>query len=361
MPVCVSCRGEYWVSTKREQGTGEQPRDVATLSAFDELSPPYEPQAPEAPTSTRATSLSPSSGLAEAYDLRDLPPFVCARCRQSNRRWHKWVTKGGVAHFIRFFFQSIPWGLLALISFLLPLVAIAAADTITPVASVRIGIPLALLLIFVNVALLYAIKNSLWRYDVLGRVGRGFRPSLVTLGVTFFVLALIFGLALVFMIEARADDPEAGPTQGLVRVLTTIMLALTFVNVTVSAMFLSAHDYGRWLDREMPQPIYAQERRLLRLIEDGVLASIKRATGKEGEGVATTIVDIERTKDGGADLVISTEVASKGNGSLMKLQNWQVKADRWGRIRKMSREGPPQYVELPVTESPEADEDQGNE
>jgi len=201
---------------------------------------------------------------------------------------------------------------------------------------------------------------TLWRYDVLGRVAPGFRPSLVTLGVTFFILALIFGLALVFMMEARAGDPEAEPTEGLVRVLTTIMLSLTFVNVTLSAMFLSAHDYAKCLDREMPQPIYAQERRLLSLIEDAVLDRIKRTTGGGDREVTTTIVEIERTKEGGADLMISAEVASNGNGPLMKLQNWQVKADRWGRTKKMNREGPPQYVELPAAEDSEADEDQGN-
>ncbi|UCG12284.1 MAG: hypothetical protein JSU72_17580 [Deltaproteobacteria bacterium] len=307
MPVCVSCRGEYEALPRETEEVREQ-------------------------------------------------VLACTRCGQDNRRWHKWDTASGGAHFERFFLRSIPWGYLALISFLLPLLAVAAADSIVPVASVRIGVPLAILLIFVNVALLYAIKDSLWRYDVLSRVGRGFRPSLVALGVTFFVLALIFGLALVFMMEARADDPEARPTEGLVRVLTTIMLALTFVNVTLSAMFLAAHDYSNWLDREMPQPIFAQERRLLDVIEAGVLEGIRRATGKGDQGVTTTIVELERCRDGGVDLVISAEVASNEKESLRKLQNWKITTNRWGRTKKMSQEGPQQYVELPTSDTDGADQ-----
>jgi len=303
MPLCVSCRGEYQVPTRAGQETAEQ-------------------------------------------------PFLCTRCGQNNQRWHEWETARFGTHFGRFFFRGIPWGLLALGSFLLPVVALAAADAITPVASVRIGIPLAILLNFVNIALLYALKDSLWRYDVLSQVKRGgFRPPLYAWAVTFFVLALVFGLALVFMIEARAGDTEARPTEGLVRVLTTVMLALTFVNVTLSAMFMAAHDYGRWLDREMPQPIYAQESRLLRVIEDGVRDRIGQATGRAEQGVAVTIVDIERTRDGGVDLVVSAEIDADGNGSLKKLQYWKITADRWGRLRKMSPEGPPQYIEVPAQDT----------
>lgn len=320
MPLCVSCRGEYWAPTEESWEAREQPKGIAT-------------------------SPSPSSGLAKVYDLEDLPPFICARCHQSNERWHRWATASGAAHFSRFFFQSLPWGWLALGSFGLPLLALAAADLITPVASIRIGIPLAILLIFVNVALLYALKESLWRYDLMARVGRGFRPPLALLAVTAFVLALVFGLAIAFMAEGRADTPEAPPTEGLLRVTTTILLSMTFVNVTLSAIFMAGHDYGRWLNRKMPQPIYAQERRLLGVIEDGLQTRIRQATGKQDEAIETAIVDIERTHNGGVILMVSAEINSDKE-TFKQLQTWKVTTDRWGRVRKMSREGPPQYIEL---------------
>jgi hypothetical protein len=308
MPLCVSCRGEYWVPS---------------------------------------TASSADSGLAQMYGRPELPPYICARCGQSNKRWHEWTTENGSTRFSRFFFHSLPWGWLALISFALPVLAASVVD-FTPVASERIGIPLAILLIFVNFALLYALKDSLWQYDHLVRIGRSFRPSLPLLTVITFVLALVFGLALVFMLEARKATPEAGPTEGLVRVITTILLALTFVDVTLSALFMAGHDYGNWLNREMPQPIYAQERRLLRVIEDSVRAKIQQVTGKDGP-VEITIADLERTADAGVILLVNTETQVKPESAqepLRQLQNWRVEADRWGQIIRMSREGTPQYITI---------------
>jgi hypothetical protein len=301
MPVCIACQGEYWVPTKEEQEIQEQPPSVAPLFPFDELSPFEEDQESKELTPTPRPP-TPLSELGQLYGRQDLPPFICARCGQSNERWHAWDTAGGGAHFRRFFVESVPWGWLALISIVLPALAAWLAD-FTPVASERIGIPLALVLIFVNVALLYALRDSLWRYDVLSRVGRGFRPSLAALAVTAFLLALIFGLALAFMVEAHAARLESGPTQSLLRVTITILLALTFVDVTLSAIFMAGHDYGHWLNREMPQPIYAQETRLLGVVEDGLRAKIRQATSKH-EAVDMTIVDVERTGDAGVILLI---------------------------------------------------------
>jgi hypothetical protein len=344
MPVCIACQGEYWVPTKEEQEIQEQPPSVAPLFPFDELSPFEEDQESKELTPTPRPP-TPLSELGQLYGRQDLPPFICARCGQSNERWHAWDTAGGGAHFRRFFVESVPWGWLALISIVLPALAAWLAD-FTPVASERIGIPLALVLIFVNVALLYALRDSLWRYDVLSRVGRGFRPSLATLAVIAFVLALIFGLALAFMVQARADKPAAAPTEGLLRVTTTILLALTFVDVILSALFMAGHDYAHWLNREMPQPIYAQERRLLGVIEDGLRVKLRQATGKS-KLVHVTIVDMERTGDGGVILSVSTEADADGE-TFKKSETWKVTTDRWGQIRKMSREGPPQYITMPV-------------
>jgi hypothetical protein len=358
MPLCVSCRGEYWVpprDTKKSMwqlliDLMKMPLSKLRqaieqlLSDTDQTS---REERRETETSAETTSSSLSSALAQMYGRSELPAYICARCGQSNERWHKWASDNFVAHFCRFFFHSVPWGWLALISFLLPVVARSIID-FTPVASERIGIWLALLLIFVNVALLHALKDSLWQYDHLVRVGRGFRPSLTLLTVITFVLALVFGLALVFMLEVRKATPEAGPTEGLVRVITTILLAMTFVDVTLSAMFMAGRDYGNWLNREMPQPIYAQERRLLRVIEDSVRAKIQQVTGKDGP-VEITISDLERTADAGVILLVNTETQVKPESArepLRQLQNWRVEADRWGQIIKMSREGTPQYIAI---------------
>jgi hypothetical protein len=350
MPVCISCQGEYWAPPADSQENTEQLPEVTPPSPFDRFSSVEEDQESQEPAST-PTPPAPLSELGQRYGRQDLQPFICARCGQSNERWHAWDTAGGGAHFNRFFVRSIPWGWLALISIALPALAAWLAD-FTPVASERIGIPLALVLIFVNVALLYALRDSLWRYDVLSRVGRGFRPSLAALAVTAFLLALIFGLALAFMVEAHAARLESGPTQSLLRVTITILLALTFVDVTLSAIFMAGHDYGHWLNREMPQPIYAQETRLLGVVEDGLRAKIRQATSKH-EAVDMTIVDVERTGDAGVILLISTEMDADQE-TFRKSETWKVTTDRWGQIGKMSREGPPQYIKMPVDDESEA-------
>jgi hypothetical protein len=360
MPLCVSCRGEYWLPDGERPPTEPRPSAAPTPTWHEEFEADERKEAAraaqpglegsqEAGLRTPASDVSPlaASDLAQLYSRPEVPAFVCARCGQSNEAWHAWASQSGRVRFSRFFFHSVPWGWLALISFILPVLATSVID-FTPIASKRIGIPLAILLMFVNFALLYALKDSLWQYDHLARVGRGFRPSLALLTVIAFVLALVFGLALVFMLEARKATPEAGSTEGLVRVITTILLAMTFVNVTLSAIFMAGHDYGNWLNREMPQPIYAQERRLLRVIEDSVRAKIQQVTGKDGP-VEITIADLERTADAGVILLVNTETQVKPESAqepLRQLQNWRVEADRWGQIIKMGREGTPQYIAI---------------
>jgi hypothetical protein len=369
MPLCVSCRGEYWLPYEERPETEPRTSAATTPTWREEFQADERREAARAaPRSQEAGSRTPSgnvsplaaSDLAQLYSRPEVPAFVCARCGQSNEAWHAWASQSGLVRFSRFFFHSVPWGWLALISFILPVLAASIVD-FTPVASERIGIPLAILLIFVNFALLYALKDSLWQYDHLARVGRGFRPSLALLTVIAFVLALVFGLSLVFMLEARKATPEAGSTEGLVRVITTILLAMTFVNVTLSALFMAGHDYGNWLNREMPQPIYAQERRLLRVIEDSVRAKIQQVTGNDGP-VEITIADLERTADAGVILLVNTETQVKPESAqepLRQLQNWRVEADRWGQIIKMSREGTPQYITIEKASTngtPEADQ-----
>lgn len=321
MRLCISCRGEYWVPTQ-----GEQTSKAQTVPG------------PPTNTGTAATTY-----MADLYGLQELLPCECARCRQSNERWHWWTNKDGLTRFNRFFLRSLPWGWLGALSFLLPLFAANIID-FTPVASEQVGVPLAVFLIFVNVALLYALKDSLWRYDLLARVTRGFRPPLALLSVITVVLALVLGLVIVFLLEARTTNPELTRTEGLTRVVTTIILALTFVNVTLAAMFMAGHDYGNWLNQEMPQPIYAQERRLWSVINVSIEKQIRHATSSS-VAVKTIITNLERDSDGGITVLLDAETDLK-EADMKQLHSWTITADRWGRIIKVSREGTPRYIAI---------------
>jgi hypothetical protein len=407
MPLCISCRGEYQVPPEKFQETGPQTAAATTMPPSEpswEAKPPMRtasapssepsqedkpdllkiPQTPSSaedkeakpqaqasspplsseqeqktkeqvqgestesppPNASVLSQSQPLSNLAQVYSrTEELPPYICARCGQSNEQWHAWTDESGFKHFNQFFFLSSPWGWLALLSFATPILAFLLLD-FSPIASVGIALSLTMVLIFVNVALLYSLKDSLWRYDLVARVGRNFLPQLALLAIITFVLAVVFGLILGFMLEARITRPEVGPVEGLGRVFTTLMLAMTFVNVALSAMFMAGHDYSNWLNKQMPQPIYAQERRLLGVIEDGLRAEIRQVMDKDSK-VQSSIKGLERTAYAGVILIVNTETEFKpqlGKETLKQLQSWRITADRWGRIQEMQTEGTPQYI-----------------
>jgi hypothetical protein len=117
---------------------------------------------------------------------------------------------------------------------------------------------------------------------------------------------------------------------------------------------MAGHDFSNWLDREMPQPIYAQEGRLLDVIRKGVQAKINQANGKKDGEIQTTIADMERTNDGGVVLIVRAEIDADEKG-FKKLQDWKITTDRWGGIRKMSQAGPLRYVKGPVRDDSKDD------
>jgi|GEM_PF-4588755 len=144
MPLCVSCRGEYPLSGKKSI---------------------HQPQA---------------DGSEE--------PYKCPRCGTDNQKWDKWLGKDSFAHLGQFFLNS--WGLLLLGLLLLP---IGLFLFNIPLLTTSIGIVLAVFLILVFMMLLYVLKESLWRYDLLARVGRGLRPTLIGLAVISLLLAIVCG------------------------------------------------------------------------------------------------------------------------------------------------------------------------
>jgi hypothetical protein len=69
-------------------------------------------------------------------------PEECPRCGADNRNWHRHKNLSSLARFSDFFFGSV-WGLLALVSLVLPLVPALLWDTFNTVAAMRVVVPLA--------------------------------------------------------------------------------------------------------------------------------------------------------------------------------------------------------------------------
>lgn len=151
--------------------------------------------------------------------------------------------------------------------------------------------------------------------------------------------------------------------------IAVILLALAIVGIALAVIFMAAHKYSEWLNREMPQPVYTQEGRLLKVIEDSVKAIMlqtmghDRVTGEERD-VRVGIIEFERTANAGINLKLNVdkEVKPDPDGDVFKeLLTYIIEADRWGRIRKMKQEGVPRYIaveKVTINGADEAGDDQ---
>jgi hypothetical protein len=240
MPLCVSCRGEYSTSPGKSQKTLWQ-----KFAAFFEKSAPL----PDSKTQQQARKevtlpwLEKSKDQSQEIDVvsteskaqsraEELQPYICSRCRQNNENWDRWSTASGLTHFTRFFLSF--WGVLVLLSFLLPaVVAYLVVNYIELFAPfVLIGAILAISLMFFIIAVLYTIRNSLWRYDLLARVGRGLRPTLVLLSVIAFGFAILSGSTSVFVARASIPTPTNTPTVTPI-VITNTVTVTQRITVTI--------------------------------------------------------------------------------------------------------------------------------
>lgn len=219
----------------------------------------------------------------------------------------------------------------------------------------------------------------------------------VALVISFSVIWLVFNWQVAAAIGKAQNTPEAMPAAtptaiqpeasksttplgseagilGLdsiepLTLIAAILLALAIVGFALTMIFMAAHKYSEWLNREMPQPVYTQEGRLLKVIEDSVKAIMlqtmghDRVTGEERD-VRVGIIEFERTANAGINLKLNVdkEVKPDPDGDVFKeLLTYIIEADRWGRIRKMKQEGVPRYIaveKVTINGADEAEDDQ---
>jgi hypothetical protein len=187
----------------------------------------------------------------------------CSKCGENNENWETERTRSGASRTLRFF--GGVWGLLALSSLVLPAVSIVLYDYIQLVASVRIGVPLAIILCFVIFLFTYALRFSAREYELLGQVRKGGQPTMALMALVAFTTALVMALAVAFVLEAHLGFPLTY-TGGLTRALMTICFSLTFVNVTLSAMLMSIRSFSKRLNELVPQPIFLRDDLLVDVI-----------------------------------------------------------------------------------------------
>ena len=255
----------------------------------------------------------------------------CSKCGVDNKNWETERARSGVSKALLFFLESV-WGWLALSSLVLPAVSIVLYDYIQLVASVRIGVPLAIILCFVIFLFTHALRFSAREYELLRQVRKGRQPSLALMALLAFNMALLMALAVAFVLEAHLAEFPLTYTQGFTRALMTIFFSLTFVNVTLSAMLMSIRSFARRLNELVPQPIFLKDDLFVEVV-------IKLAQEKLGGGTRLSLVEMSRTDGGGIKALVKEEVKEKEASAQEeeKEKQWELEADQWGRRLSIKR------------------------
>jgi hypothetical protein len=235
--------------------------------------------------------------------LANAPPERCPRCGTDNRTWYAWTQAGLQEHLNRFFLRS-PWGWLALLSLLLPLVSWGVFDFERTAFETSV-LSASLLLSLAGLILLFLGRDVLWVYELASRVSPRFRVGLLPLGgagfLTFAVVAGMLGTAwgLAFL---RAERSEFMQPMGWG---VLVAMGLAFTGQALAAGLYGVHAYGRWLSDTFPAPVFMDETRLLRLVERATRPRIQVKSGRyEYEMVATRVTELSRTEQAGLSLKI---------------------------------------------------------
>jgi hypothetical protein len=278
--------------------------------------------------------------------LANAPPERCPRCGADNRAWYAWTQAGLKEHLNRFFLRS-PWGWLALLSLLLPLVSWGVFDFERTAFETSV-LSASLLLSLAGLILLFLRRDVLWVYELASRVSPRFRVGLLPLGgagfLTFAVIAGMLGTAwgLAFLRAERSEFMQPMSWEVLVA------MGLAFTGQALAAGLYGVYAYGRWLSDTFPAPIFLDEGHLLRLVERSARPRIQvKSERYEYEAVMTRVVALSRTDQAGLSLKIRAEVATEEvfEGHFLKaVQHWQVVSDKWGYVKQLGPEGPLEYV-----------------
>ncbi len=278
--------------------------------------------------------------------LANAPPERCPRCGADNRAWYAWTQAGLKEHLKRFFLRS-PWGWLALVSLLLPLVSWGVFDFERTAFETSV-FSASLLLSLAGPFLLFLGRDTLWVYELAGRVSPRFRAGLLHLGgAGFLAFVLVGGLlgaawGLGVLRGGRSEFIQPMGWEVLVA------MGLAFTGQALAAGLYSVYAYGRWSSSLFPAPVFGDEARLLPLVERSARPRIQVKSGRYAyEAVVTRVVALARTDQAGLSLKIRAEVATEEvfeGHPLKAIQHWRVISDKWGYVKQLGPEGPLEYV-----------------
>lgn len=272
MPTCPTCRGEY---TKRTW-------------LCPECGKPFPP---DDRSGGRVCPLCKKNTL----DHR-----LCPRCKSDVREWEKVGAEGNpiVA-------SPLPY-LPALVAF------VGAVWQWPPhLLGSILAIALSLIVFFILSNKAPAFWLSAWEGEFKSKPG----ISIVIIELAAFLAGLALGLLTIVLLRYWIQPlAEPGFPQKLIVSLT---YSLSFVLFTVAITALLLNKRVAKLNPRVPQPIFVDSRRLLRLVLD-------EAANQLGPKTKLKMTRFERTDDVGIHAFASQESAK-----------WEIHADKWGRIRSL--------------------------
>ena len=278
----------------------------------------------------------------------DIPPgTLCPRCDYDNILLED--VNGLVAYWGSF------WGVLSALLVLPPLLMLMPGlygwvnETLQPIASARVGAPIALLNTMVIAFYIYSLRDALHHYQRMLRFKEKPGKSIAFWALAFFVVAIFLAFILSFGLADKAGivaPAGVSPREGvgalaygssghiLFKLVMTGCLIFIFVFLALAAGLMAAYLYGQYIDEHRPDPIFLNERLLVKV----VLPSVREQLGVDTDPVVS---GMHRRQDGGIglDLHHRGDLITKGSILVREDQTWSVEADCWGRVRKVEAKG----------------------
>jgi len=130
------------------------------------------------------------------------------------------------------------------------------------------------------------------------------------------------------------------------KLIFTAVYSLSYVSLTVTITLVAIHTYITRLERFVPQPIFMDTKRLLRVVVEEVIAAVNLKFMNSPEYPSSSglkpIYDVRETlrspETGGIDVLLRECKRVRhpdGNGKMQAEwaeMFWRVSADRWGRV-----------------------------
>jgi rubredoxin len=239
---------------------------------------------------------------------------------------------------------------------LLPGIRGRADEAVQPVASIRVGGPIILLITLISAYYVYTLRDRLHEYELLRSVQKRPGRPLEIWALILFSGAVFFTFFLAFSIVSKDSIVGSGLyTEGRLvegstahlsfKLVMTGVLILIFALFVVAAGLMATYEYGLYVDAHRPDPIFLDEKRL----SDVILGAMRDELESDGEwsapngerpenagAVRLQVADRQRLEDGGLALTIrhEGELTTRHGNQVLERKEWHVEADRWGRVRK---------------------------